>query len=82
MTSLSPPEREALLLIALTALVATVLGLSMLASSVLALRHRRTIRQPVFSTFPLDPAARRLTDAETHPDDPDTTELPTITEHP
>jgi len=66
--------------IALAALAATVLGLGMLAASALALRHRRVIRQPVFRPFPLDPAARRLADAETHPEDDDTTEFPIVQE--
>jgi len=67
-------------LIALAALAATVLGLGTLAASALALRHRRTIHQPVFPPFPLDPAARRLADADTHPEDPDTTEFPIVQE--
>ena len=67
-------------MIALAALAATVLGLGMLAASALALRHRRTIRQPAFRPFPLDPAARRLADAEAHPDEPETTEFPIVQE--
>ena len=66
------------MLIALSALAATVLGLGMVAASALALRHRRTVRQPAFPPFPLDPAARRLHDAETHPEDYDTTEMPAV----
>lgn len=68
------------MLIALAALAATVLGLGTVAASALALRQRRVAHQPVFRAYPLDPAARRLYDAETHPDEPDTTELPTVQE--
>lgn len=69
------------MLIAVAAVAATVLGLGMVAASALALRQRRVVRQPEFPPFPLDPAARRLHDADTHPDDPDTIELPIASKH-
>lgn len=68
------------MLIAVCALAATVLGLGTVAVSALAWRHHRTAHQPAFPPYPIDPAARRLHDAETHPEDLDTQELPIVQE--